>query len=215
MLGGHVGGGAEHLAGAGDLTGRELGDAEIGDAGPLAAVDFPRGHEDVGGLDVAMDHALAVRVTEGVGELLADIADAIEGEALTLLHGTVEGVTVNKLHDQKGRAFVLAHVEDGHDGGMSQHAGSASLTIKTRTVFRGLLPTERGGMDGFESHDAAYRRVIGFEDAAHRAASQFCDDFVSSNKSRGGHGVDCINTTGTKGLGTKGLGKQRAREQGS
>ena len=91
LLGRHVGGSAEQLAGGGELTGRELGDAEIGDARPLAAVDLARGHEDVGGLDVAMDDALAVRVTEGLGELLADIADAVEGEALTLLHGACRG----------------------------------------------------------------------------------------------------------------------------
>jgi hypothetical protein len=51
-------------------------------------------------------------------------------------------------------------------------------------------------MNGFESHDAADRRVIGFEDAAHCAAAQLCDDFVSSNKGRGGHGLDCINYNG-------------------
>ena len=106
-----------------------------------------------------MNHALAVRIAEGVGKLLADLADAVERKPLALFHGAVEGVTLNKLHHQKGRAFVLAHVEDGHDAGMSQNAGSARLTIKTRAVLRGLRPSERGGMDGLESHDAAYGGV--------------------------------------------------------
>ena len=60
---------------------------------------------------------------------------------------------------QKGRALVLAHVEDGHDGGMRQHAGGAGLTIKTRAVFLALRAFKGGGMDGFESHGAAHRGV--------------------------------------------------------
>ena len=53
LLGGEVGGGAEHLAGLGDLLlPGEAGDAEVADREPVVVVE-----QQVGGLDVAVDDA--------------------------------------------------------------------------------------------------------------------------------------------------------------
>ncbi len=95
-----------------------------------------------------MNHALAMRVAEGISDLLADFADAVEGEALAFLDGVGKSAALNKLHHQEGRAVILAHVEDGHDAGMRQHAGGAGLAIKTRAVFFALR-RRRGPRNGW------------------------------------------------------------------
>ena len=76
---------------------------------------------------------------------------------------------------------------------MRQHAGRARFAIKTRPVFFALRAIERGGMDGFESDDAADGRVAGLEDTSHGAAAQFLDNLIPSNDFGVAHGEDCTN----------------------
>ncbi len=59
LLGRHVVGRPHHDAGHGHLLGKNFGDAEVGDLRGRALVD-----QNIGGLDVAMDDALLVRVIE-------------------------------------------------------------------------------------------------------------------------------------------------------
>ena len=174
----------------------ELGDAEVGDAGPLDPMHLPRGHQNIRGLDVAMYHAFAVRVTQRFGNLLADFAHPVERIPLALLDDVGQRSAVDKLHHQKGRAFVLAHVKDRHDSGMRQNARCARLAVESRAILLGLRAFERRGMDGLESHEAAYGRVARLEDATHRALAQLLDNLIPSNHSGCVHGVDCINPRG-------------------
>ncbi len=177
--GGMNDGRSQHLAGGGDLAGHKLGDAEVGDAGPLAAINLTRGQQDIGGLDIAVNHALAVRVAESFSEMLADLADAVERKPLAFFHGVGEGRALDKFHHQKGRALMLAHVEDGHNAGMRQNARGARLALEACAVLFALRAFERGGMDGFDGDDAAYGGVACLENAAHRAASQLLDNLVA------------------------------------
>ena len=128
-----------------------------------------------------MNHALAVRVAESLGDLLADFANAIEGEPLALLDGVGECPALDKFHHQEWRALILADVEDGHNSGMRQNAGRARLAVESRAILFALSAFERRGMDGFESDDAADGRVAGLEDAAHGAAAQFLDNLIPAN----------------------------------
>jgi hypothetical protein len=140
-----------------------------------------------------MDDALAVGIAESFRDLLADVADAIEREALALLHGVGKGSAIDEFHHQKRRAIVFTDIEDGNNSGMSQHAGGSRFTLKARAVLKTLLAGERRGMDGFEGDDASDYGIAGFEDAAHRAPADLGDDLISPNPFGNTHGEDCTN----------------------
>ena len=80
LLGAHVGGRAERHAGLGHAAAAGLlhgeGDAEVGDEGAAVV------QEDVLGLDVAVDDALAVGVVEGAGDFRGDADGVVDGELL-------------------------------------------------------------------------------------------------------------------------------------
>ncbi len=79
LLGGHVVRRAHHHVGLGEhrlrLRAHDLGKAEVGDLHPSLPV-----HQDVLRLDVAVDHALAVGVLQGVAELGNDPEGLLGGE---------------------------------------------------------------------------------------------------------------------------------------
>ena len=76
LLGGHVRGGADHVARAGQRVAAEHArDAEVGQPGELRRRGRALGDEHVGGLDVAVDHALGVRVRERVAQRDPDLDD--------------------------------------------------------------------------------------------------------------------------------------------
>ena len=126
----HEGGRAQDLPGHRGLSRGELGHAEVGDFRALDAVDLLGGEQDIGGLDVAVNDAALVRVAQGLGNPLADLADAIKAHALAAFQRVGESLSADELHHQKGHALVLAHIEDGNNAGMRQGAGGARFTVK-------------------------------------------------------------------------------------
>ncbi len=122
LLGGHVADGAEHGSGlraarlrrrrgqrGGRLGPRELGQAEVEDLD--AAVVR---HEDVLGLEIAVDDALLVRGAEAAGDLERVVdglarRDRAAGELLA------QGRSLEQLRDDVRRAVVRADVVDRHD----------------------------------------------------------------------------------------------------
>jgi hypothetical protein len=77
LLGRHESGRSQKLAAGGGLSGDELGDTKIRDLRPLFPVNLARSQQDIRGLDIAVNYAMAVRVPEGFGDLLAYLANAI------------------------------------------------------------------------------------------------------------------------------------------
>ena len=177
----HEGGGSQKLAGRGDLSSGQLGDAKIGNLGPLGSVGLVPGEQNIGGLDVAMNHALAVRVSQGFGNLLADLADALQRGALAPFDGIGERSSRHEFHHQKRHALVLADIEDGDNSGVRQSAGGARLAEESLAVFAALIAGQRRGENGLDGHDAVHGRVLGAKDAAHGAVAQFIDDLVPSD----------------------------------
>ncbi len=79
LLGGHVGGGAQGVAGAGEVAAflQEVGQAEVHHLGVALL-----GEEDVFGGEVPVEDALGVEVGQGLHHLLGRLQDALPLRAL-------------------------------------------------------------------------------------------------------------------------------------
>ena len=83
--------------------------------------------QDVGRLDVAMDHAVSVRVVERLAALEDDLDDLVDRQQIVDLGVLLERAALDVLHDDVA-AFLVGHrVEDGRDVRMRQLAGERSL----------------------------------------------------------------------------------------
>ncbi len=87
------------------------------------------GHEDVGGLDVAVDDALGVRRFQRIGQLRTEIEDAIERERSP--HEKVpKGVAPEQFHHDEGLSVVLCQVVDSADVRMIERRCGTRLPPK-------------------------------------------------------------------------------------
>ena len=89
---------------------QRLGDAEIGKL-DLAFV----GDEDVAGLDVHVDHALAVRGIESSSDVDRNLCGTIGFELTFIAKDLGQALTIDVLHDDERRTFVFALVEHADD----------------------------------------------------------------------------------------------------
>ena len=159
---GKVLGGAHHLAGLGqrDLVG-QAGDAEVGDLDPAVGRD-----QQVARLDVAVHQALGM----GNGKCAGGLGDHGQGpvrrQHLFVLDDAAQRLARDQLHDQVGRALLLAVVKDVGDAHVVQECGVACL---------GAEPLEEAGVAGvlllehLDGDDPAKDQVLGFPDFSHAA----------------------------------------------
>ncbi len=189
LLGGHERRRSQELTAGGDLTGNELGNPKIGNLRPLVSVCLARSEQDVRGLDIAVNDAMAVRVPEGFGHLLSDLADAIQRRPLALFHGIGESLAIDKFHHQKRHALVFANVEDGHNSGMGQSARGARLAIEALAEFVGLYAGQGRCKDGLQGDNSIHRGVARPEYTAHRAVAQLIENLIPRDVLRDRHNL--------------------------
>ncbi|CAM5409857.1 hypothetical protein SANTM175S_09128 [Streptomyces antimycoticus] len=142
LLGRHVSAGCPWDAGAGEPGGEadvmaEAGDAEVAEL--HGAVGEPH---DVGRLQIAVDHALVMGVSEGRGDLLRDVQHLGDRQraALVVLQQLAEVTALQQLHDQVQRALVLAEVMHHRDPAVLQRGGHPRLQAEALAHHTG----ERG-----------------------------------------------------------------------
>ncbi len=120
LLGRHVSNRSDHHSGAGQSVGErtrgvglrafnELREPEVGELG----VAVP-GHQDVGGLDVAVQNPRSVRRGQRVGHAGEQFDDLVPG-ALLCPSPVAQGASVHELRDEVLAKVELAHVEHGQD----------------------------------------------------------------------------------------------------
>ena len=126
-----------------------------------------------------MNYAIVVRVSEGFGDLLSDLADPLQREPLALLHGRIQGLPLDELHHQERNALMFADVEDRHNSRMRQGACGTCLAIEALAELPALLTVKVRREDGFQGDDAIHCGIFRAEDAAHSAVAKLIDDFVS------------------------------------
>ena len=182
----HVGDGAQHRAGAGQVRLVQ----RLGVVGSVALAD-PRpahlrqtevenlgvaalGDEDVRRLDVAMDDALGVRGVERIRDLNR------QRDKLVILHrtradGVLERQAIEKLHGDERLAFMLVNVVNGADVGMIQRRSGLRLALEagqSLRIFGDIVGQE------FQRDKAAELEVLRLVNHAHAAAAQLLDDAV-------------------------------------
>ena len=148
---------------------REFGQAEIEKLG--VAVEFD---EDVGRLDVAMNHAFGVRGGKGVGDLDGKGEQDFDLQGLSG-DAVLEGHAFEKFHGDEGLIIVLADLVDRADVGVVQRRSGTGLAAET---FERVRIAGNVSRKEFQGDKSAQADVFGLVDYAHASAAEFLDDAV-------------------------------------
>lgn len=189
LFGRHVKGRAEQLTGRHALAGRvprqrqaEVGDLDHGQVAGQADAGGGGDEEEVAGLDVAVDDAVAGGVGQcgrglagdGPGGAFVEPADALEPPA--------EVLALEQFHDDVQPAAVPAVVEHRDDVGVVEPAEGDRLRLEPRGQRRVGQAVDVDDLDG---HDAVELELAGAEDGAEAAGADHALDLVARQVVRG------------------------------
>jgi hypothetical protein len=161
---------------------QHLGQAEV------EHLRLPPGlHDDVRGLDVAVDDAARMGHGQPVGDLDRDRERARHVERPSA-HELAKGGPLDVLHDDVRQAVGLTHVVDRAYVGVVEGGAQAGLALEPppRPFAAGEV-----GIEDLDHDRPAQTRVFGFVGGALPAASQLLQDPVVGEKApgfQGGHG---------------------------
>ena len=145
-------------------------DAEVHhDRTPLAV------HHDVRRLDVAMHHALAVRVVERAGNLRENRLRHRNRKRLVLREQVIERAAVDVLHHEVQEAVLLLHRMDVDDVRMVELRRGARLGEEPVPHALTVREPRQHNLDG---HAAVELQVLREKDGGHSAASELSPDLV-------------------------------------
>ena len=128
LLGAHVGRSPDRQAGLGQAIVRPRQgprDAEVGDEGGAVG-----GEEQVLGLDVAVDHAVPVRVLERPGGLGGDPERPVHRQLPLPPEPIPQRLALDERHGEPELAGGLARVVDSQDVGVLQPGGELDLALE-------------------------------------------------------------------------------------
>ncbi len=181
LLGGHVFEGAGDGAGLGDALGvgcfavgvgarLQTDQAEVGHLDPARGV-----HEEVGGLDVAVDHALGVDISHGLGGLDGGIDRARDLEGAALGDQVQQVIALDELHDEVVATGALVGIVGGDDARMGQLRDGLDLALEALQAG-GVL--EHLAVEHLQRHDALHPLVASLEHGAHAAGPELAEDHI-------------------------------------
>ena len=190
LLGAHVVRRAEAEAGLGHAAAGRCAhgerDAEVGDH-RAAVVE-----QDVLGLDVAVDDAVAVRVVQGVGDIAGDADGLVHTELRLAVELVADRLALDVRHYIVEEAVGGARVEEGEDVRVLKACRGLDLLDKA-------LGAEDGGELGLQELEgdlAVVLEVVGEEDGGHAALAEVAVNAVAAGE--GG-----VETFGLRGHGPK------------
>ncbi len=181
LLGRHVVGRAGgDVAGAVVLV-RDARDAEVEHA-RLRAPD----HEDVGRLDVAVDHALAVRVGQRVGDAPHDGGGLRRRRPPAFLAQLAQVAALEQLHRDVGALVAHAGVEHRDDVRVREAASGARLVQEQRVEGLALFRRDLE-VQGLDRDEARQQRVVRRVHRAQAARADLVLERIAADVPDGGH----------------------------
>lgn len=139
---------------------RHARQAEVGHVGDAVQID-----DDVGRLDVAVQHALTMRIVKSVGDRRHDLEDVVERQRRGFQFG-FERATFDEFHHQIRTPVVLVKVEYLHDVEMFQARDDLRFALEAGEevlIFLKCL------VQHLDRHVAIQTRMVGFVDRRHPA----------------------------------------------
>src|SRR5262249_35034855 len=109
-----------------------LREAEVRDLRMAVVVE-----QDVRGLQVAVDDALAVRVVDRAADLHDDVEDALAAELLAALAEDVEGVALDQVHREVVKSLVAPDLVYRDDVRMLETRGRLGLALEPADLLLG------------------------------------------------------------------------------
>jgi hypothetical protein len=131
--------------------------------------------QDVLRLDVAVDHAVAVRVIQRIGHLGRDLDRFLDAELLLAVELGAEGFPFDVRHDVVQEALGRAGIEEWEDVRVLERGGGLDLLDEP-------LGAEHGGELGFQDLDgdlAVVLQVLCEVDRGHAARAELALDAVA------------------------------------
>ena len=125
-------------------------------------------HKNVGGLDVAVNDAFAVRRIERVGNFDRQVEHFVNAQRFRL-YAAPQSLALQKLHGDEDSAVLLADVVDRADVWVAQRRGSLGFPAKP---FECLAIAVHIVRQQFERYKAAQTRVFGLVHHPHAAAAE-------------------------------------------
>ena len=161
-----------------------LGQAEIDDLRCRLAV--LQRHQHVTGLQVAVHHALEMRVLHSRADLLQQLDALLEVE-LVLVAVVGQRDALDVFHGEEGLAlWGQPGVVDRGDAGVLHHRQCLALGLEARHHGQAV----HAQLDHLERHTPAHgSSLLGQVDLAHAAFAQRVEDLVRADLSGGGGGV--------------------------
>ena len=132
------------------------------------------GHEDVRGLDVAVNDALGVRRVERIRDLNADVEQRVDTEWLGA-HPVLQCAPFQEFHREEGPSLGFLDFVDRADVWMIQRRCGARLALEALERLRIADEIVR---EEFQRGKPAEPRVFGLVDHTHAAAAQLLDDAI-------------------------------------
>jgi hypothetical protein len=134
------------------------------------------GEHDVRGLQVAMDHARAMRAVERVGDLGAEL-QRLGGRDAAAREPLLERFALDQLEHEKVRVALAADVEQRTDVRMVEARDRAGLALEARAHVRLRREVLRQHLDGDVAPEPRVARPVDF---SHAAGAERRNDFLGS-----------------------------------
>ena len=176
---------AHHGAAVCHLLRCDAGHTEIGDLGDGIVV-----HDDIGGLDVAVHDAFAMRVIERPRGLAQQAEQRLALRRMACAEQFFQRWSVDVLHEDVRHALFFRDVVNRDDVGMREDAGRLRLAEQPVAHAAALgLVREVGQADGLDGDYTADGGVLGLIDNAHGASAEFLADLITPHLSHAGHAI--------------------------